>query len=340
LIEQSSTNTILYSQNFGNANWLGGTLVANITADIAPDGTQTASLVYPTTTGTYTFYQVVVATGTSQTYSIYAKKYSGATIANAFILRNQTTATNLIGGTIDYDTGVVTQTVGSGGITSTSVGNGWWRISMSVSSGITVGNNLACYAGYVGGTYTANTGAYFWGAQLEALAFPTSYIKTDNAQVIRASDNASMTGTNFSSWYNQGQGTFYTESSTVDTTPTVFGIGDATPNNRIQIGLGSGGGQGLRSFVIVNGVQQNNIQVGTYTTGSYAKTALSATSGSFTGAFNGTLSSTFTGTMPVCTQAGIGQGNYLGVNYQNGRIKKLAYYPQALTSAQLQALTT
>jgi hypothetical protein len=57
------------------------------------------------------------------------------------------------------------------------------------------------------GTWTP--GEYFCiGAyQLEAGSFPTSYIPTSGSTAIRAADIASITGTNFSSWYNQNQGT-------------------------------------------------------------------------------------------------------------------------------------
>ena len=45
-------------------------------------------------------------------------------------------------------------------------------------------------------------------AQLEVGAFATSYIPTAASQVTRTADVATMTGTNFSSWYNATQGSF------------------------------------------------------------------------------------------------------------------------------------
>ena len=51
-----------------------------------------------------------------------------------------------------------------------------------------------------------------WGVQLETGSFPTSYIPTKGSTVTRNADEASITGTNFSSWYNQSEGTIFSES--------------------------------------------------------------------------------------------------------------------------------
>jgi hypothetical protein len=44
---------------------------------------------------------------------------------------------------------------------------------------------------------------YAYGAQLEAGAFATSYIPTTTTSLTRNADVVSMTGTNFSDWYNK-----------------------------------------------------------------------------------------------------------------------------------------
>ena len=104
---------------------------------------------------------------------------------------------------------VVTPPTGFGyeGGSLTEVGNGWYRIeflfnldnSQTTPSGSTKGPRV--------NPYGAGTEVLFWGLQMEAAKFPTWYIPTAGATVTRSVDIASITGTNFSSWYNQNQGT-------------------------------------------------------------------------------------------------------------------------------------
>jgi phospholipase/lecithinase/hemolysin len=63
-----------------------------------------------------------------------------------------------------------------------------------------------------------------------------SYIATVAATVTRSADAASMTGTNFSSWYNQGEGALY-----VELVPSALAaangivVNDNTTSNRIRL---------------------------------------------------------------------------------------------------------
>ena len=61
---------------------------------------------------------------------------------------------------------------------------------------------------------TANAGSFFYTDcwQLELGSLPTSYIPASGgSQLTRSADLASMEGINFSSWYNQSEGTIYME---------------------------------------------------------------------------------------------------------------------------------
>jgi len=115
----------------------------------------------------------------------------------------------------------------------TAVGNGWYRcgIVFTATSISTVPDLV------LNGTFGTNQGHFMWGAQVEAGAFATSYIPTVASQVTRSPDAASMTGTNFSSWYRQDEGTMYGEvvlgASTAD--KYILQISDNTTNNRYVV---------------------------------------------------------------------------------------------------------
>ena len=55
---------------------------------------------------------------------------------------------------------------------------------------------------------------YLWGAQLEEGDFASSFIFTSNVAATRAADNATITGTNFSGFYNQNEGTIFVDAET------------------------------------------------------------------------------------------------------------------------------
>jgi hypothetical protein len=342
LIEQSSTNLCLYSEQFGNAIW--DKLALSVTSNtiIAPDGTLNGDTL--TTSGTSASQRIgqnVTGTGTlSNSFFVKAGtaryiQWLHSTDANAYI-------------NFDALLGVVGSKGSNASGTITSVGNGWYRCTATS----TIASNNRFYLGLVVSNtasyaeiYTATVASlYVWGFQLEALAFSTSYIKTDNVQVIRASDNASMTGTNFSSWYTQGQGTVYAEYNSQKPSASSYGvfvISDNSPTNRYIIGNNI---VGTRSeFYEINTSSNSIILASTTTASSFNKTAVSFVGSTISGSYNGSFvtgsATTMSATMTVL---GIGYF-YPGSpesNTLNGHIKKLSYYGSALTSAQLQALTT
>ena len=63
------------------------------------------------------------------------------------------------------------------------------------------------------GIASAGTTVIALGGQVEAGEFPTSYIPTSAGISTRGADNVTMTGTNFSDWYNQSEGTLYASAS-------------------------------------------------------------------------------------------------------------------------------
>jgi hypothetical protein len=154
-----------------------------------------------------------------------------------------------------------------------------------------------------------------------------------------------MTGTNFSSWFNQGLGSVYCEFNSVRpsaSAPGVFVISDGTPNNRVLVGNNISGTRS-QFTTVANNSGTDLILAATTTVGSYQKVAVSyggtLISGSNAGSY--ATSSSLLITVPLNT---LGLGYFYptnpDTNFLNGHIKKFAYYPTQITSsAQLQALT-
>lgn len=340
LIEEQRTNLLTYSNDLSNVSCS----KTNITIGAAitgPDGLMSLVKVEATSTAATNINRTVAAAGSTSgnTFSVYAKKGSGATEANSFILRNSTTATNLISLRIDYDTGALTYPIGSGPATAINCGNGIWRIPLTATAGISAGDAILVYPGFIGSVATAGVHAYVGFLQLEAGSFATSYIPTTSATVTRAADMASITGTNFSSWFNAAEGTFVVEADTAKPTSLVASANiavanDGTSNERILVRFTSGNADGA---VVDGGVVQAQIPQA-YTVSTAEKLAFAYKANDFALARNGALVGTDTGgTLPTVDRLWIGSG---GSGAQiNGHIRRLTYYPARLSNALLQSLT-
>jgi hypothetical protein len=91
LLEGAGTNYLLQSQAF-NTTWSKTNVTVGSDAVTAPDGTTTADKIEATASAATTLYQVeATISSTVVTYSIHGKIGSGATDANKFRIRNDTT---------------------------------------------------------------------------------------------------------------------------------------------------------------------------------------------------------------------------------------------------------
>lgn len=349
LIEESRTNLLTYSEQFDNAAWVktNATITANTV--VAPDGTLTGDkLSENSASGVEHFIEQTCSTATNQTYtqSVYVKAAETATFRIMVVAVGSTNTTSE--GVFTVSSGVISYSSGTNLISSGSanpVGNGWYRCTVVYTLNGTVTSHRMRIYPRISGFYTGDgySGIYIWGAQLEAGAFATSYIQTVAATVTRAADAASMTGTNFSSWFSAAECTLFSEwdQSSVATgnEPYQLQFSDGTSNNRIVLFATSTTAQ---LFVGVGGVAQAFIGRTTLTANQTLKAAARVKTNDFALVLNGGAAATDTsGTVPTVTQFALGQDALVaGTKLLNGHLRRVAYYPMALSTANLQALTS
>ena len=337
LIEESRTNLLTYSGDQSNAAWgKTGTTVTSA-ANVAPDGTQTASLVVASTSTSTKFISQTISslTGT-YTFSVYGK---ASNVTSINVRELNTTGTFAI---FNLSTGAISSQTGGGSATITSVGNGWYRCSISftlASQAAGCGVYLTSTASYTGDGYS---GAFIWGAQLEAGAFPTTYIPTVASQVTRAADNASMTGVNFSSWYRADEGTIFIDANGYQPA-LIFSNANSGYNNIRQLYRSPSTTQPLTVYEANSGVVSVSNQSMGNTNGLTFKCAYGFKTNDFAGSVNAGTVATDTSGIPALAVDRLGIGVEFGISATyvlTGTFRKIAFYPLKVTSTQLQALTS
>lgn len=350
LIEEARTNLLTYSQEFDNAAWtkLNATAAANaatspdgtLNADTLSDGTATDNHgVRPTT--------LTLANSTTYTMSVYAKFSSLRYIILDLVATSSTATYSAV--LFDIQTGVVASSAASGSgytVVSSSiqnVGNGWHRCIATLTIG-SIGTALQAYigtssSGVIGNfglhSYTGtNQTAYIYGAQLEAGSFATSYIPTAASSATRNADVATMTGANFSSWYNQTQGTWCAQWMPYAVTGTVIAqISASTNNDRFQM-LNDNGGQ---TAITTGGVGQGGIDAGTITALAANKLAFAYATNDAAASLNGGAAGLdATVTLPAVDRLCIGATVTLA-GFLNGHIRSISYYNSRLPNTTLQS---
>jgi hypothetical protein len=358
LIEEARTNLLTYSEQFNDNSWSGtikstGSVSANLI--ISPDGTLTADKIIPGTNLTrhYVSKSLTITANTTYTASCFAKagEYNFASV----IFGNGSTPFTRGGSIVNLTTGEITiYSVNN----PTNVirhqpinyGNGWWKISVSVLFDSTSTDGyveIGCSSlatNYSSNSGDGTSGIYVWGAQVEAGAFPTSYIPTTSSTVTRSADNARMTGTNFSSWYNQSEGSLYNElffkgGVSGSEFPTI--VNDA--GNAFIGGFYYFDNGDVTSFEYFN-TMTNYVSIGTTSSigpNTNVKNILAYKNGDFGAAANGSIVGTSSSSITFATNLNtLLLGRWTDDNwYINGCIKSCTYYPTRLPNAQLQTLT-
>ena len=343
LIEEARTNLYLNSSDTSTNSSFGITKTSD--SAVSPDGTTTADLITPDTSYPRHLFQYSssysAGDGSKETYSFYAK-------SNGYNLI-EVSQRNQNGGTITkFDLSAVTATTTGGTEILKSiedVGNGWYRCSAAyITSSVRPYPAIEFLDtdGSQGFVPDGTSGIYFWGHQLEAGGFPSSYIPTSGSTATRAADIATIPTSAFG--YNQKVGSVVVEFNSNKPNNEqygAFGLSDGSPTNRIAYYATS-----VNTLVVTTaGVGQVELNAGLrVTTSELVKFSAGYAENDFAASLNGATTVTDTsGTVPSGISS-LGIGHYYppnpSSNLINGHIKSIKYYPRRLTNTQLQELTT
>lgn len=330
LIEEARTNLQTYSST--GSGWVSYLSVTWISSSVvAPNGQiQGADVTFPSGSQMYSYTASFGSSGIAVTASAYMKYRSGASIVGIGVYDN-TQGNRYV--YFDLSNGTISSSDSGTSGTITSVGNGWYRCT----------NTKTVQNASGGMSFYASNGAcniYTWGAQLEVGAFATSYIATTSASATRTADQPIMSGSNFTNWYNQAEGTIYLDyaNANVDSGTRLLEIWQGSPFS-IPVEIASDGST-WSAKTYNYGAYQVSLSLGS--TSASGKLIYSIKTNNFTACANGgTVNSQTSGLLGQATELNIGFTNRAGTETQlNGCIKKLAYYPLRLSNTNLQALTS
>ena len=339
LLEPQSTNIAKYSEQLNTAPNVSDNASYTSSYYVAPNGlTEAPKFEETTANGRHGFYQYQAVTSGSYSVSIYTKQFDRRYIS---------LQSDIAGGSqftyFDLQTGTVVSEGAGWSATINAVGdNGWYRLTATCTA--VAGTRFVIFGGSLDGlsnTYVGDGSEFtFWGLQLEALPYATSYIPTSGAIATRLAD--SVTGAGDATTFNSTEGVLYIEGSALVETATSnrhLTISDGTNDNRFyfyytasgQFGFAVFVGNVLQANIKYDGVIVNNSKVACkYKENDYALWVDGVEVGTDTSASvwsNGTLNR-LDFSEPSRTDGKL-----------QGKVKALAVFNEALTDSELECLT-
>jgi hypothetical protein len=314
LIEEARTNLAQQSSDYNTGFWSKTSVSLTTGIDDPAGGTSATTL---TATAASGLIQQAVAGGVSST-----------TYSASFWIRRRT------------GTGQISLRCGDLTLIPITVTSSWVRYTVTaVASTATV--RLAVVL------TTSGDAVDVWGAQIEAGAFATSYIPTLASQVTRNADVVSMTGTNFSDWYNQAAGAFAVSFDRIAAMSASFSGGQPRTLRVTNTGatdffiLGGNSSFGEQLIGRASGVDTVSIQTGVQITANTVATeCFGYAVNNFALSVNGASAQTdVSGANPATMDVlHIGDGVTATRNI-NGHVRKISYWPQRITNAEVQAFS-
>jgi hypothetical protein len=243
LLEPASTNLFTYSEDFSNSYWskLGATIGAD--AITSPNGSLDADkFTEDNSSGLHAIFQNAgVTIPGNNTLSVFVKSNG----RNFFQIR-----TGSAGGVdnsplyANFDLINNTETASSTGVINSKVEiypNNWKKISITFNVNLStvvalVFQSILSGTSVISETYQGDgtSGFYLFGATLENLSYPTSYIPTNGTAITRAAETANGSGN--AATFNDSEGVLMAEISALanDGTLRTITLGDNSSSNAVS----------------------------------------------------------------------------------------------------------
>ena len=229
LLEPQSTNKVTVSEDFSNSVWVKSNSTVSLSSISTPNGDLNSYKLVESDTNSSPHITFGNSSTSDMSFSVFAKSAERTFVQlQAAGVGNTDCVFDLSNGTILIEEANATANI-------KNYGNGWYRCSVSYSASGTNNSVIKLYNG--GDSYQGDgsSGLYIWGAQLEELSYPTSYIATTGSAVTRAAETCNSAGN--STVFDSTEGVFYAEISALasDSTAKEITLSDGTTNNRIII---------------------------------------------------------------------------------------------------------
>ena len=340
LWEPQSTNLLPYSEDFSGYIKSGINIVSNIAT--SPDGTVNATSLTNTTTGQSHIRTSFVAASTGNyTGTSYIKKqdfdFIYVEFGNAFCWFNISNGT--LGNSGNFGSGwtFISHSI-------ESVGNDWYRFSITANNTITGTYNFRPYQPTsANGSYTSGSlgNSFIWGAQVEQQSYATSYIPTNGeANGVTRNQDVCNNGGSLAT-INSTEGTLYFEGSAInnDSTNKRISLSDSSSANRIILTFAN---NTINYRFVSGGLLSANIVYNSDTTIN-KKYAITWKLNEFKFWVNGIEVGIDTSgaVFPLNTLYEFNFADYIATTLPFlGKTKALAVWKEALTDAELTELTT
>jgi hypothetical protein len=330
LVEPQRTNLLTYSSSFDNAGWLNTNVTVTSNTTTSPSGVQDADTIAFSTSGyvgqsfsSSGFHSFSVYAKYIGTQWLYIQNYNGGDFGTWFDIQNGVIGTIESGVTASIE----------------QAENGFYRCTITMNASSASSSVWVFFNTSSNGSYSRTGSSYFWGAQLEAGAYPTSYIPTTSASVTRNADVISKTG--ISSLIGQTEGTLFVDAYITGKDSSngsiLFATDKVSSGALIRIIYTST--NALRFDVFDGSSFQCLISAGAYNVGDRVKVAGGYKNNDFVMYVNGTQIGTDTsGSVPTTDTANINTSIYGDTN--GSFVNAAALWQTRLDNATLAQLTT